>query len=83
VGLAAVLAGAAGRLIGPLAAGTVLLVALTVHESLGVTRQVPTWGWLAVGGTTLVAAGLYLERRQTGPVETGRRLADVVTERSS
>jgi hypothetical protein len=81
VGMVAVVAGASRRLAGPLITGTLLLVALTVHESLGVTRQVPTWAWLAAGGATLVAAGLGMERRDTGPVETGRRLVDVVLER--
>ena len=58
--------------------GTALLVGLTVHESLAVTRQVPTWGWLALGGSVLVAAGIVMERRDTGPMESGRRLVDVV-----
>jgi hypothetical protein len=83
VAVAAVIAGGSRRLIGPLAVGTALVVALTVHESLGVTRQVPTWAWLAAGGAVLVATGLWLERRETGPVEAGRRLVDVVGERFS
>jgi hypothetical protein len=83
VGVVAVAAGGARRLVGPLVTGTALLVALTVHESLGVTSQIPTWGWLAAGGTALVAIGLWLERRESGPLETGRRLVDVVTERFS
>jgi hypothetical protein len=83
VAVAAVILGGSRRLIGPLAVGTALLVALTVHESLGVTRQVPTWAWLAAGGAVLVATGLWLERRETGPVEAGRRLVDVVGERFS
>ena len=74
---------AAHRRIGPLLTGTALVVALTVHESLGMTRQVPTWGWLAAGGAALVGTGLWLERRETGPLEAGRRLVDVVTERFS
>jgi hypothetical protein len=81
VGLAAVLAGASRRLAAPLFLGTALLVAITVHESLGVTQQVPTWAWLALGGTVLLAAGVTMERLDTGPVETGRRLVDVVHER--
>jgi hypothetical protein len=78
VGITAVVAGGALRLAAPLLLGTVLLVALTVHESLSVTRQVPTWGWLALGGTALVAAGIVMERRDTNPLETGRRIVDVV-----
>jgi hypothetical protein len=81
VGVAAVMAGGSRRLIGPLATGTALIVALTAHESLGVSRQVPTWAWLAAGGAALVATGLWLERRETGPLEAGRRVVDVVTER--
>jgi hypothetical protein len=36
---------------------------------------------LAAGGTLLVGAGLAMERHELGPVETGRRLVDVVQER--
>ena len=53
----------------------------TLNESLVVTRAVPTWGWLALGGTVLVGAGIAMERAETGPVESGRRLVDVVSER--
>jgi hypothetical protein len=42
---------------------------------------VPTWGWLATGGTALLATGIVLERNETSPVEAGRRLVDVVAER--
>ena len=52
-----------------------------MHESLSVTRQVPTWGWLALGGSALVAAGIIMERRDTNPIETGRRVVDVVSTR--
>lgn len=45
------------------------------------TAGVPTWAWLAAGGTLLVGAGLAMERHELGPVETGRRLVDVVQER--
>jgi len=77
----AVVAGGALRLAAPLLLGTALLVAVTLHESLSVTRQVPTWGWLALGGSVLVAAGIVMERRDTNPLETGRRLVDVVGSR--
>ena len=81
VGVAAVAAGGAWRLAAPLLLGTALLVALTVHESLGVTAGVPTWAWLALGGSTLLGAGIALERAQLGPLESGRRLVDVVQQR--
>jgi hypothetical protein len=83
VGVAAVALGGARRLVGPLVSGTVLLVALTVHESLTLTAAVPTWAWLALGGTTLIGVGVGLERRDTGPFEAGQRLARVVRERYS
>lgn len=81
VGVAAVAAGGAGRLAAPLLLGTALLVALAAHESLGVTAGVPTWAWLALGGSTLLGAGVALERAQLGPLESGRRLVDVVQQR--
>ncbi len=81
VGVLAVLAGGYRRLAAPLLLGTALLLGLTITESLSVTRAVPTWGWLALGGTVLVAAGIAMERADTGPLETGRRLVDVVSER--
>ncbi|HTC81396.1 MAG TPA: hypothetical protein VK848_07675 [Acidimicrobiia bacterium] len=84
VGIAAVAAGGGRRLAGPLVTGTALLVAVTVHESLGTLATVPTWGWLAAGGSLLLALGVTLERRGgDGPVEAGRRLVDVVAERFS
>jgi hypothetical protein len=81
VGVAAVAIGGQRRLIAPLLIGTALLVALTVHESLAVTVGVPTWAWLALGGSTLVAIGIGLERAEATPLETGRRVVDVVAER--
>lgn len=44
VGTAAVAAGGCWRQAGPLVVGTALLVAVTVHESLGALVGVPTWG---------------------------------------
>ena len=38
-------------------------------------------GILAIGGLTLLAAGVAMERRGVGPIEAGRRLIDVVNER--
>ena len=83
VGVAAVLAGGTKRLIAPLLLGTGLLVGLTAHESLGVTREVPTWGWLALGGSVLLLAGVAMERLDTGPLESGRRVVDIVSHRFS
>jgi len=83
VGLVAVVVGGRQRLIAPLVLGTGLLVALTVHESLAVTAGVPTWGWLALGGTVLLASGIAMERAETSPIETGRRVVDAVSERFS
>jgi hypothetical protein len=80
VGLVAVIEGGGRRLAAPLLLGTGVLVALTVHETTAVTAGVPTWAWLATGGALLVGAGLTMERHQLGPVETGRRLVDVVNE---
>ena len=84
VGIVAVAAGGGRRLAGPLVAGTALLVAVTVHESLATLATVPTWGWLAAGGALLLAVGVSLERRGgASPAEAGRRLVDVVAERFS
>ena len=80
VGLAAVAAGGWSRTAGPLLTGTALLVALTVHESLGTLAGVPTWAWLALGGTVLLGTGIALERTDTSPVEAGRRMVDVMAE---
>ncbi len=41
------------------------------------------WGWLAAGGSVLLATGLALERWATTPVEAGRRLVDLVEQRFS
>ena len=81
VGTAAVAAGGWWRLAGPMVVGTALLVATTVHESLGALAGVPTWAWLSFGGTILLAIGVALERSDTSPTEAGRRIVDVVAER--
>jgi hypothetical protein len=83
VGLLAVVAGGRFRLIAPLVLGTTLLIALTVDESLAVTAGVPTWGWLALGGSILVGSGIAMERAETSPLETGHRVVDAVSERFS
>jgi hypothetical protein len=78
-----VVVGGQRRLIAPLFLGTGLLAALTIHETVAVTAGVPTWGWLGLGGAVLIAAGLQMERADRGPLETGRRLVDVIGERFS
>jgi hypothetical protein len=81
IGAAAVAVGGWGRLAAPLLVGTALLVGVAAHESLAVTTALPTWVWLAAGGSTLLGAGIALERSQTGPMEQGRRLVDAVSDR--
>jgi hypothetical protein len=81
VGLVAVIVGGQRRQIAPLLLGTGLLVALTIHETLTVTAGVPTWGWLGLGGSVLIGAGVIMERADRGPIESGRRLVDVIEER--
>lgn len=81
VGVAAVAVGGWRRWAAPLLLGTALLGALTAVESLQFTAGVPAWAWMAVGGTVLVAFGINLERHETGPVEAGQRVVDVVRTR--
>ncbi len=83
VGVTAVAAGGWKRLAAPLFLGTGLLATVTAVESLPTLAGIPTWGWLAAGGTTLLATGVALERSATTPVEAGRRLVDVVEDRFS
>ena len=83
VGVVAVTVGGARRMAGPLFVGTALVVAATALESVHAAAGVPTTVWLAAGGTLLVGAGIAMERHDTGPVETGRRLVDVIHERFS
>ncbi|HVF33067.1 MAG TPA: hypothetical protein VM933_08520, partial [Acidimicrobiales bacterium] len=81
VGVAGVALGGWRRLAGPLFLGTGLVVGVTFLESLHTLAGVPTWGWLAAGGTMLLGTGIALERADASPVEAGRRLVDVVTDR--
>lgn len=81
VAVAAVIAGATLRLAAPLLLGTIAIGVLTGRETLDVTAGVPTWGWLALGGAVLLGSGIALERTGTSPVDAGRRLVDVVSER--
>lgn len=68
----ATLVGARFHMVGPLVVGTVLLGVVAAHESLGYAASVPTWGWLAIAGTTLLGAGVAVERRAVSPIESGR-----------
>lgn len=83
VGVAAVAVGGARRLAAPLLLGSAVLVVLVGYETLAVTTGLPTWTWLALGGVTLLGAGVAMERHDVGPLETGRRLVDVVSDRFS
>ena len=81
VGVLAVAAGGYRRLAAPLFLGTGLLVILVGYETLAITAALPTWTWLAVGGTALLGAGVAMERKDLSPIETGKRLVDVVDEK--
>jgi hypothetical protein len=81
VALVAIAAGGWRRLAGPLFGGSALLAAVVVNETVRVTAGVPTWIWLALGGATLLGAGVSMEVHGLGPVESGRRLVEVIDER--
>lgn len=81
VAVAAVVAGAWWRLAGPLFVGSALLAAVVGNETLRVSAGVPTWAWLALGGVSLLGSGVALELRGLGPIESGRRLIDIIEER--
>jgi hypothetical protein len=81
VGVLAVAVGGHRRLAAPLFLGTGLLVVLVGYETLAITAALPTWTWLAAGGTALLAAGVAMERKDLTPLETGKRLVDVVDEK--
>ncbi|MGH9223154.1 MAG: SCO7613 C-terminal domain-containing membrane protein, partial [Acidimicrobiales bacterium] len=83
IGVLAVAVGGWRRLSGPMVAGTVLLVVVSVRESLSTLAGVPTWAWLGLGGTVLLAVAVILERTDTSPIEAGRRVVEVMSERFS
>jgi len=83
VGVLAVIGGGAWRLVGPLLTGTGLLALVVGFESLGPAALMPTWGWLAIGGTVLLAAAVVLERRETSPLETGQHVLRILDTRFS
>jgi hypothetical protein len=78
VGVLAVAAGGWRRALAPLLLGTATLVAVVMREALDSGAGVPTWAWLAAGGTALIAAAVAMERNDLSPVEAGRRIVDVV-----
>jgi hypothetical protein len=81
VGVTAVAAGSWRRLAGPLFVGSALLAVITVNETIHRSAGVPTWIWLALGGATLLGAGVTMELRGLGPVQSGKRIVELVSER--
>lgn len=81
VAVAAVALGGWRRQAGPMVVGTGMLAVVTVRESLSVLAGVPTWAWLGLGGTVLLGAAVLLERTDSSPLEAGRRVVDVLSER--
>jgi hypothetical protein len=81
LGTVAVAIGGWRRLAAPLLLGTALMAAVVLSETLAYTATMPTWGWLALAGSALLAAGIAMERAEVGPLETGRRVLDVVHDR--
>ena len=63
----------------PTFSGTALLACVVGFETLAVTATVPTWGWLALGGASLLAAGVLLERKELSPIGAGRRVVEVIS----
>jgi len=79
VGVFAVIGGGYRRLVGPLVTGSVVLAVVVGYESLGPAALVPTWAWLALGGSVLLAAGVAMERSDTTPLERGQQIRNVIT----
>ena len=79
--VSAVAVGGWRRLAGPLFCGSALLAVVTFDETLRHSAGVPTWIWLAAAGTVLLGSGVAMELRGLGPVESGRRLVELVGER--
>ncbi|HEX6597071.1 MAG TPA: DUF2157 domain-containing protein [Acidimicrobiales bacterium] len=81
VAVAAVGLGGWRRQAGPMVVGTAMLALITIRESLSALAGVPTWAWLGLGGSVLLAAAVVLERTDSSPLEAGRRVVDVLAER--
>ena len=78
VAVFAIIAGGYRRLAGPLLTGSAILAIVAIYESLGPSSRVPTWAWLALGGTILLGAGMALERTDTTPLERGQQLRRII-----
>lgn len=78
IGVVATIAGGYRKLVGPLLAGPAVLAVVVIYEGLGPGALVPTWAWLALGGTVLLIAGVLLERSDTTPLERGQQLRHVL-----
>ncbi len=78
IAVIAVAIGAGKRLAAPLILGTTALVVITGDVVVSPARAVPSWVWLAAGGSTLIATAIGMERTHTTPLAAGRRLVDVV-----
>ena len=78
IGVVAIIAGGYRKLAGPLVTGTIVLAIVVGYESLGPAALVPTWAWLAAGGTVLLAAGVAMERSDTSPLERGQQIREVI-----
>jgi hypothetical protein len=81
IGAIAVAVGGWWRQLGTLFVGTLCVAIVTLHETFDAGVDVPTWVWLAAGGTSLLAAAVAMERRDASPVEAGRRIVDVLSSR--
>jgi len=79
VGVAAVATGGWRRSAAPLLLGTATLIAVVLRETLDSSAGVPTWAWLAAGGTALIVAAIAMERTDVSPIEAGRRVVDVLS----
>jgi hypothetical protein len=79
VGVAAVAVGGWRRSAAPLLLGTATLIAVVLRETLDGSAGVPTWAWLAAGGSALIAAAIAMERTDVSPIEAGRRVVDVLS----
>jgi hypothetical protein len=81
VAVAAVAYGGWRRLGGPLVVGSIAVVAVALVETFALVASVPTWVWLALAGTVLLAVAVAIERTGTSPVASARRLVEVIDER--
>ncbi len=78
IGVISIIGGGYRRLVGPLMTGTAVLAIVVGYESLGPAALVPTWAWLAAGGTILLSTAVALERSDTTPLERGQQVRTVI-----